>query len=136
MTTLPAQKKLKRVHIISSSPSPPSVYNISLFSHILSSLCVVYPRGRSFSIKTLKRFYLAFLLSVEALLEADPNEFWFGTLYMFSLSLSSFCVTLYFNILGGREGVERRKNLWKNMKDPKSKFIRICLKGFHREKKD
>jgi hypothetical protein len=54
---------------------PPSVYNISLFSHILSSLCVVYPRGRSFSIKTLKRFYLAFLLSVEALLEADPNEF-------------------------------------------------------------
>jgi len=55
--------------------TPPSVYNISLFSHILSSLCVVYPRGRSFSIKTLKRFYLAFLLSVEALLEADPNEF-------------------------------------------------------------
>jgi hypothetical protein len=55
---------------------------------------------------------------------------------MFSLSLSSFCVTLYFNILGGREGVERRKNLLKNMKDPKSKFIRICLKGFHREKKD
>jgi hypothetical protein len=32
---------------------------------------------------------------VEALLEADPNEFGFGTVYIFCLSLSSFCVTLY-----------------------------------------
>ena len=43
--------------------------------HILSSLCVIYPRERSVSIKTQKRFFLVFLLSVKAPLEADPNEF-------------------------------------------------------------
>jgi hypothetical protein len=46
-----------------------------LFSHGLSSLCVIYPRGRSVRIKHRKRFFLVFLLSVEAILEADPNEF-------------------------------------------------------------
>jgi hypothetical protein len=40
----------------------------------LSFLCVIYPGGRSVSIKTKKVFFV-FLLSVEALLEADPNEF-------------------------------------------------------------
>jgi hypothetical protein len=40
----------------------------------LSSLCVIYPGGRSVRIKTKKVFFI-FLLSVEALLEADPNEF-------------------------------------------------------------
>jgi hypothetical protein len=40
----------------------------------LSSLCVIYPGGRSVRIKTKKVFFV-FLLSVEALLEADPNEF-------------------------------------------------------------
>ncbi len=39
-----------------------------------------------------KRFFLAFLLSVEALLEAEPNEFRFGTFYVFfSLSFFSLC---------------------------------------------
>ncbi len=40
----------------------------------LSSLCVIYPGERSVHIKT-KKFFLVFLLSVEALLEADPIEF-------------------------------------------------------------
>jgi hypothetical protein len=31
------------------------------------------------------RFYLVFLLSAEALLEADPNEFWFGKFYVLVL---------------------------------------------------
>ncbi len=40
----------------------------------LSSLCVIYPGGRSVHIKTKKVFFV-FLLYVAALLEADPNEF-------------------------------------------------------------
>ncbi len=40
----------------------------------LSSLCVINPGGRSVHIKTKKVFFV-FLLYVEALLEADPNEF-------------------------------------------------------------
>jgi hypothetical protein len=48
----------------------------------LSSLCVIYPGGRSFRIKTKKVFFV-FLLSVETLLEADPNEF--RTFSFFSL---------------------------------------------------
>jgi hypothetical protein len=40
----------------------------------LSCLCVIYPGGRSVHIKTKKVFFV-FLLYVEALLEADPNEF-------------------------------------------------------------
>ena len=49
--------------------------HLKFFSHILSSLCVIYPRERSVSIETQKRFFLVFLLSVKAPLEADPNEF-------------------------------------------------------------
>ena len=46
------------------------------FSLSLSSLCVFYPRGRSDYIKSQNKFFLVFLLSVEALLEAaDPIEF-------------------------------------------------------------
>jgi hypothetical protein len=43
----------------------------------LSSLCVIYPGGRSVRKKTKKGFFV-FLLSVEALLEADPNDFDLG----------------------------------------------------------
>jgi hypothetical protein len=51
-------------------------WNILIFlSFSLSSLCVIYPRGWSVRIKTQKMFFLVFLLSVEALLEADPDEF-------------------------------------------------------------
>ncbi len=46
---------------------------ISFFS--LSSLCVIYFRGRLVRIQTQKRFFLVFLLSVEVLLEADRHEF-------------------------------------------------------------
>ncbi len=51
---------------------------------MLSSLCVIYPGGRSVRIKTKKVFFV-FLLSVEALLEADPNEFWFRAFSFFLL---------------------------------------------------
>jgi hypothetical protein len=43
-------------------------------SFSLFSLCVIYPWGRSVRIKTKKVFFI-FLLSVETILEADPNEF-------------------------------------------------------------
>ena len=56
----------------------------------LSSLCVIYPGGRSVRIKTKKVFFI-FLLSVEALLEADPNEFWFRTFSFFLLVFFSLC---------------------------------------------
>jgi hypothetical protein len=57
----------------------------------LSSLCVFYPGGRSVCIKT-KMVFFVLLLSVEALLEADPKEFSFGTFNVFfSLSLFSPC---------------------------------------------
>jgi hypothetical protein len=49
----------------------------------LSSLCVIYPGGRSVRIKTKKVFFI-FLFSVEALLEADPNEFDLGHIPFFS----------------------------------------------------
>ncbi len=49
-----------------------------VFSHNLSSLCVIYPRERSLALKLHKRFFLVFLLSVEEILEANPNEFCFG----------------------------------------------------------
>ncbi len=39
-----------------------------------------------------KRFSLIFFLSVEVLLEADPNDFWLKTFSFFSLCLSSLCV--------------------------------------------
>jgi hypothetical protein len=45
------------------------------FSLSLSSICLIYPSGRSVRKKQKKRFFLAFLLSVEALLEAYPSEF-------------------------------------------------------------
>jgi hypothetical protein len=45
------------------------------FTLSLSSLCVFYPGGRSDCLKTQNKFFLVFLLSVEALLEADPIEF-------------------------------------------------------------
>ncbi len=59
------------------------IKNIFLFYLSLSSLCVIYPKGRSVRIKKQKRFFLVFLLSVEALLEADANEFEVVTFYVF-----------------------------------------------------
>jgi hypothetical protein len=53
----------------------------------LSSLCVTYPRWRSVRLKTQKLFFLVFLLSVEALLEADPDIFLICNIFFFSLSL-------------------------------------------------
>jgi hypothetical protein len=47
----------------------------SFFTLSLSSLCVFYPGGRSDCVKSLNKFFLVFLLSVEALLEVDPIEF-------------------------------------------------------------
>jgi hypothetical protein len=43
-----------------------------------------------------KKFGFVFFLSVEVFLEADANEFWFGTFSSFSLSLSSLCVSYMF----------------------------------------
>jgi hypothetical protein len=51
------------------------IKNIFFFSLSLSSLGVFYPRRRSDCIKSQNKFILVFLLSVEALLEADPIEF-------------------------------------------------------------
>ncbi len=50
---------------------------IFLFFLCLISLCVLYPRGSFVRTphKNTKRCFLVFLLSVEALLEADPNEY-------------------------------------------------------------
>jgi hypothetical protein len=39
-----------------------------------------------------KRFFIVFLLSVEVLLEADPNDFLLTIFSFFSLILSSLCV--------------------------------------------
>jgi hypothetical protein len=46
--------------------------HLTFFSLSLFSLCGIYPRGRSFLIKLQKKFFLFYLCSVEALLEADP----------------------------------------------------------------
>ena len=54
----------------------------SFFSASLSSHCVFYPRGRSDCIKPQNKFFLVFLLYVEALLEGNPIEFSFGTFYV------------------------------------------------------
>jgi hypothetical protein len=55
----------------------------SFFSLSLSSLCVFYSTGRSHCIKSQNKFFLVFLLSVEALLEAVPKEFSFGAFNFF-----------------------------------------------------
>jgi hypothetical protein len=56
---------------------PNMIYEI--FHFILSfffSLCtVIYPKRKSDRIKTQKRFFLVFFLSVGSLLVANPNEF-------------------------------------------------------------
>ena len=57
----------------------------------LCSLCGIYPRGRLVCIKNTKRFFLVFLLSVEALLEQILMNFDLGHLTFFSLSLFSLC---------------------------------------------
>jgi hypothetical protein len=44
------------------------IWDIFLFSLSLSSLNVIYPRERSVRIKTQKRFFLVFLLALEAIL--------------------------------------------------------------------
>jgi hypothetical protein len=49
--------------------------HLTFFSLSLFSLCGIYPRGRSFLIKLQKKFFLFYLCSVEALLEADPDVF-------------------------------------------------------------
>ena len=48
----------------------------------LSSLCVIYHWRRTFCIKT-QKFFFVLLLSVEAFLEVDSNEIWFGTFKIF-----------------------------------------------------
>ena len=60
---------------------------IIFLSLSLSSLCVTYPRWRSVRLKTQKLFFLVFLLSVEALLVADPDIFLICNIFFFSLSL-------------------------------------------------
>ncbi len=63
----------------------------SFFLLVFFSLCNL-PWGKVSPHKHKKRFILVFLLSLEALLEADPKEFSFGTFYLFfSLSLFSLC---------------------------------------------
>jgi hypothetical protein len=46
-----------------------------------------------FWFRTFSFFLLVFLISAKVLLAADPYEFWFGTFYVFSLSLFSLCVS-------------------------------------------
>jgi hypothetical protein len=52
--------------------------DIFLFLLVFFSLCNL-PCGKVSPHKHTKRFILVFLLSLEALLEADPKEFSFGT---------------------------------------------------------
>ena len=66
--------------------------SVQISNGFLMRYCVIYPRERSVRIKTQKRFFLVFLLSLKALLQTDPNEFWFGPFYVFSLSISFLCV--------------------------------------------
>ncbi len=92
----------------------------------LSSLCVIYPGGRSIRIKT-KQVFFVFLLSVEALLEADPNEFDLGHFPFFSQSF--FLCVIY------PEGKSVRINTQKGLSQ--SFFflwklsLRQILKNFH-----
>ena len=48
--------------------------HLTFFSLSLFSLCGIYPRGRLVCIKNTKSFFLVFLLSVEALLGANPTH--------------------------------------------------------------
>ena len=51
-------------------------FTFFLIFFLLSVKSEIYLRGKSVSVNTKqKRFFLVFLLSVEALLEVDPNEF-------------------------------------------------------------
>jgi hypothetical protein len=57
--------------LLAANPNEFYIFSCSLFS-----LCVVSTLGKSQSALELKKgFFLVFLLSVEALLEADTNKF-------------------------------------------------------------
>ncbi len=90
--SMPYLKAQKTLHFQGPSPShwyllsciysTPLYYSLARFSFWLWGLPYITLWGRPVCIKTQKNFFI-FLLSVEALLEADSNEFWFGTFYVF-----------------------------------------------------
>ena len=85
------------------SPPPPDfngfftqgrlIWNIFLFSLSLSSLCVIYPRGRSAHSSKLQRY-----CPLKAFLVAYFNEIWNGLIFL-SFNLSSLCVIYHWRII-------------------------------------
>ena len=61
--------------------------HLTFFSLSPFSLCRIYPWGRSFQTKLLKRYFLVFLLSVEALMKFDLGRFNFSFFSLCNLPL-------------------------------------------------